>query len=171
MHRPNARYKRRWASEMPAVCTLYVDSTCRCIRAWNSLIKMQKKVTKINFRIKNVKKWQLGILSLTNHIIEPCHDKTNKVTVHPAKTQISLGIRPVWSESSLWTEWVAKDPSLLHVDSEDTDQTGQMSRLIWVFAGRTLILLVLSCRGSIFFCLSKENDSISCSDFLFHCFW
>ena len=35
--------------------------------------------------------------------IEPQHDKTNKVTMHPAKTQISLGIHPVWSESSLCT--------------------------------------------------------------------
>ena len=26
---------------------------------------------------------------------EPHHDKTSKVNVHPAKTQISLGIRPV----------------------------------------------------------------------------
>ena len=26
------------------------------------------------------------------------HDKTNKVSVRPAKTQISLGIRPVWSD-------------------------------------------------------------------------
>ena len=26
---------------------------------------------------------------------EPRHDKTNNVAVHPAKTQISLGIRPV----------------------------------------------------------------------------
>ena len=32
---------------------------------------------------------------------EPQHDKTNKMNVRPAKTQISLGIRPVWSESSL----------------------------------------------------------------------
>ena len=32
---------------------------------------------------------------------EPSRDKTNKVSVRPAKTQISLGIRPVWSESSL----------------------------------------------------------------------
>ena len=31
-------------------------------------------------------------------LVEPRHDKTNKVT---AKTQISLGIRPVWSDSSL----------------------------------------------------------------------
>ena len=34
---------------------------------------------------------------------EPRHDKINKVSVRPAKTQISLGIRPVWSESSLST--------------------------------------------------------------------
>ena len=34
---------------------------------------------------------------------EQQHDKTNKVSVRPAKTQISLGIRPVWSESSLCT--------------------------------------------------------------------
>ena len=32
--------------------------------------------------------------------------------------------------------------------SEDSDQPGQMPRLICIFAWRTLILLVLSCRGS-----------------------
>ena len=45
--------------------------------------------------------------------------KTNKMTVRPAKTQINLGICPVWSESWLCTQWVAKDPSFLHADSED----------------------------------------------------
>ena len=79
------------------------------------------------------------------------HDMTNnKMTVRPAKTQISLGIRPVWSESLLCAQWVAKDSSFLHADSEDSDQTGRMLRLIWVFAGRTLILLVWSCRGSYY---------------------
>ena len=40
------------------------------------------------------------ILSFLIH--EPQHDKTNKMTsVCPAKTRISLGIRPVWSESLL----------------------------------------------------------------------
>ena len=62
--------------------------------------------------------------------------------MRPAKTQISLGIRPVWSESSLCAQWVVKDPSFLHADSEDSDQTGRMPRLIWVFAGRTHTLLV-----------------------------
>ena len=36
-----------------------------------------------------------------NKTFEPRYDKTNKISVRPAKTQISLGIRPVWSESSL----------------------------------------------------------------------
>ena len=75
---------------------------------------------------------------------EPRHDKTNKMSVRPAKTQISLGIRLVWSESSLCAPWVAKDPSILHADSKDSDQIGRMPRLIWVFAGRTVTLLVLS---------------------------
>ena len=47
--------------------------------------------------------------------------------MRPAKTQISLGIRPVWSESSQCTQWVAKDPRFLHADSEDYDQTGRIS--------------------------------------------
>ena len=71
------------------------------------------------------------------------HDKTNKMTVRPAKTQISLGIRPAWSESSLCAQWAAKDPSFLHADSEDSDQTGRMPKLVWAFAGRTLNLSVL----------------------------
>ena len=73
-------------------------------------------------------------------ICEPRHDKTNKVSVRPAKTQISLGIRPDWSESSMCAQWVAKDPRFLHADSEDSEQTGRMPSLIWVLAGRTLIL-------------------------------
>ena len=50
---------------------------------------------------------------------EPRHDKTNKMSVRPAKTQISMGNRPVISESSLCAQWAAKDPSFLHADSED----------------------------------------------------
>ena len=58
-------------------------------------------------------------------------------TKRPRKTQISLGMRPVWSESLLCAQWEAKDPGFLHADSKDSDQTGRMPRLIWVFAERT----------------------------------
>ena len=61
-------------------------------------------------------------------------DRSRKWHVCPAKTPITLGIRPVWSESLLCTQWVAKDPSFFHADSEDSDQNGRMPRLIWVFA-------------------------------------
>ena len=46
-------------------------------------------------------------------------------------------LRSVWSESSLCAQWVAKDLSFIHADSEDSDQTGWMPRMIWVIAGRT----------------------------------
>ena len=46
-------------------------------------------------------------------------------------------IRPVWSVSLLCAQWVAKDQRFLHADTEDSDQTGRMHRLTWVFTGRT----------------------------------
>ena len=70
--------------------------------------------------------------------------QNQQTDLHPEKTQISLGICPVWSETSLCAQWVAKDPSILRADSEDSDQTGRMPRLIRVFTGRTVILLILS---------------------------
>ena len=53
----------------------------------------------------------------TSFVNEPWHDKTNKITVRPVKTQISLGIRPVWAETSPCAQWVAKDQSFLQADS------------------------------------------------------
>ena len=85
--------------------------------------------------------------------------KPTKRHVRPAKTLISLGICPGWSESLLCAQWVAKDPRFLHADSEDSDQTGRMPRLIWVFAGRTTTLLVLS-RGGSFLPMQSSADGI-----------
>ena len=77
--------------------------------------------------------------------------KPTKWHVRPAKTQIILGIRPVWSESSLCAQWVAKDPIFLHADSEDSDQTNRMPRLIWVFAGCTFYFVGFVMRRLILF--------------------
>ena len=57
---------------------------------------------------------------------EPRHGKTNKMSVRPAKTQISLGIPPVRSESSLsaWRNLGSLATSWTH--SEDSVQTGRM---------------------------------------------
>ena len=51
-------------------------------------------------------------------------------------------LRSAWAsaqtdQSSLCAQWVAKDSIFLHADSKHSDQTGQMPRLIRVFAGRT----------------------------------
>ena len=55
------------------------------------------------------------------------------MTVRQAKTRISLGIRQVWSETSL-SAWRSTGPLATHrAHSKDSDQTGQMPRLIWVF--------------------------------------
>ena len=62
-------------------------------------------------------------------ITELQYDKTNKWPVRPLKTQISLDICQVWSESSL--------SAILIVHSKGSDQTGWMTRLVWVFAGCT----------------------------------
>ena len=88
---------------------------------------------------------------LTNLIIEPPHDKTNKMSVHPAKTQIRLGrsesLLSAWRKlGSLATHWA---------HSKDSDQTGQSDwadaqadlRLRWAhshFVGFVMRRLILS---------------------------
>ena len=69
-------------------------------------------------------------------------------------------LRSAWEsaqsdQSSLCAQRVVKDPSFLHTNSEDSDQIGRMPRLIWVFAGHTLILFVLSSRRSYTECLTS----------------
>ena len=78
----------------------------------------------------------------------PAYDLSRDMTKPTKWVCAQRRLRSVWSESSLCAQWVAKDPSFLHADSDDSDQTGWMPRLIWVFAGRTIILLVLSWGGS-----------------------
>ena len=64
------------------------------------------------------------------------------------RIKISQGIHSVWSESSL-SAWRKLGSLATHwVDSKDSDQTWWMPRLIGIFTGCTLILLVLSWCGS-----------------------
>ena len=57
--------------------------------------------------------------------------------VRPTKTQISLRIRAVWSESSLSTLKNFASLAIQIAHSEDSDQTARMRSLIWIFTGRT----------------------------------
>ena len=74
-------------------------------------------------------------LNIWNHadnspalLIGPSHDTTNKLACPPSEDSdqpwhilIRLGLCQGWLESSLCAQWVAtcKDPSFLHLDSED----------------------------------------------------
>ena len=57
--------------------------------------------------------------------------------VRRTKTQISLRIRTVRSESSLSAWRNLASLAIQNAPSEDSDQTARMRRLIWIFAGRT----------------------------------
>ena len=73
-----------------------------------------------------------------------------KMSMRPAKTQSAWA--SAQSDQSLLSAWRDLGALATHwVHSEDADQTGWMPRLIWVFAGRTVTLLVLSCGGSIIY--------------------
>ena len=81
---------------------------------------------------------------------EPPHDKTNKMTGAPSEDSDQLGHPSSLIRVFACAQWVAKGPMLLHADSEDSNHTGQMPRLIWVFAGRAghfvgFVMLRLNC--------------------------
>ena len=76
-------------------------------------------------------------------LFEPPHDKPTKWHVRPAKTQISLGSHPVWSEFllSAWRKLGSLASHWAH--SEDSDQTGRMPGWSESLLGAHVILSVL----------------------------
>ena len=89
---------------------------------------------------------------------------TNNIGVRKAKSQISLGMRPDWSESLLCAQWVTNiriNAKILCADNTDSDQSEVVHRLIWVFSVRTATLLYFSCRGSLLEderCINKSSE-------------
>ena len=78
------------------------------------------------FQMKNCKKskqfWHpKKLLYLSRHMTKPAI-----LLVHPANTQISLGIHRVWSESSLSALRNIRPLTTYWAHCEDSDQTGQM---------------------------------------------
>ena len=77
--------------------------------------------------------------------------KPTKWYVRPVKTQINLGIRPVWSESWLSTWGKLRSLTIIRAHSEASDQTGGCSGWSQSSLGAKVILLVLSWGGSFYF--------------------
>ena len=123
---------RGWAgirTRYPCICS-WTPYRLRCQCAGRHPAEISK--------IRNVLRMMLNPgLFLAQHYIEPQYPKTTFKHVHPTKTQISLRIRAVWSESSLSAFRKIVSLTIENAPSEDSDQTAQMRRLIWIFAGRT----------------------------------
>ena len=103
-------------------------------------------------RIKKILKDTIWAATWQNQQNECAPSEDSDQHGHPSSLirvfAVSMGIHPVWSESSL-SAWIKLGSLATHsAHSEDSDQTGRMPRLICVFAGRTVILLVLSWGGS-----------------------
>ena len=96
-------------------------------------------------RLRNYRLYQLNVASLNlSSTIEEMSclmTKPTKWHVHPAKTQISLGIRPVWSESSL-SAWRNTGSLATHWRTTKTlvRRGGSESSLLLVFVMRRLKL-------------------------------
>ena len=71
-------------------------------------------------------------------IFESARDKTSKMACAPSKDSDQPGHH---AQSSLCTQWVAKDSGFLSADSKDSDLTGHMPSLIWVFTDRTSLIV------------------------------
>ena len=69
----------------------------------------------------------IAIYIYISKIFEPRHVKTNiMILLYTIKWVYIVSVRPVWSESLLCTQRVAKDPRFLRADSKDCDQIGRM---------------------------------------------
>ena len=97
-------------------------------------------------RLRQIQEVLVPILIEFSHLFLISHSTTKptKWTVHPAKTQFSLSIHPVWSVFAVYSvgSWEPKVSSC--GKTKYSDQTGQMPKLVWIFAERTSHLMILS---------------------------
>ena len=77
--------------------------------------------------------------------------KPTKWHVRPAKTQINLGIRPVWSKSSLSTWGKLKSLAIIRAQTKPLMRLGGCPGWSESSLGAKVILLVLSWGGSFYF--------------------
>ena len=117
-------WNRHWKVLLCSPKTMITTKTQTCIvKTWFSASKISKS---------SGIKFQFNGIAIK---FEPVHVKT--WPVHTMKTRISLGIRPVWSETSLSTWRNLRSLASYWLHSEDSEQAVRMPRLIWVFTGCT----------------------------------
>ena len=87
---------------------------------WTSILWCEKKKKKISYYAPRAATWR----------------KRTFRNVRPTKTQISLIIRTVWSESSLPTQRNITSLAMQNALNGDSDDTAQMRSLIRIFTGQ-----------------------------------
>ena len=97
-------------------------------RAHLSEYYFEWRLMKVLYTTRALKTW--GSVTLHGTMWAATWQNQQSDCARPAKTQISLGIRPDWSESSLCAQWVAKDPSFLRW-AHSHFVGFVMSRLMW----------------------------------------
>ena len=95
------------------------------------------------------------------HHVSRLMTKPTKWPVRPAKTQISLSLRSVWSESSLSAGRKLGSLAIHRTHSEDSDQTWRVPRLIWVVAGRTCHFVGFVMRRLMWFHVVESSHEIT----------
>ena len=108
-------------------CLYFTTLKCLYMYICPDFVSRSSNLGLVNFRAPGML-IRIKTVVLKSSYMSRLMTKPTKWHVRPAKTQISLGIWSVLSDYSLCTQWVAKDPSFLYVDSEDSDQTEQMPR-------------------------------------------
>ena len=113
-----------------------------CWSGWQNLQVCQ------TYCLANVITLWSSLLTIPEHDMSCVMTKPTKWHVRPAKTQISLGIHPVWSESSL-SAW-RKLGSLAPIErtAKTLIRLGRCPGWSESLLGAHAILLVLSCYGS-----------------------
>ena len=95
----------------------------------------------------------LGCTTSIRHKVHLSRNVRKHTFAHerPAKTQISLRIRTVWSEYAN----IDNQGCIFFDNNEDPNHSARMHMLIWVYVGRTFRTLRL-----ILFCVAQANDTI-----------
>ena len=87
----------------------------------------------------------ISVRKVSYHMTKP-----TKWHVHPAKTQISsMGIRPVWSVFTVRSIG-SSGPMFLHANSDDSDQTGTMPRLILLVCRAAAQVINLNIQSNLY---------------------
>ena len=112
-----------------------LQPVCACTK-WENSVKQWKSKLQLSHSMTKLTEWP----------------------VHPAKTQISLGIRSVWSEPLL-SAWRNLGSLATHWAHSEDWSDWRMPRRTETSLGAQVIWLVLSCTGSLTLGATGENTT------------